>query len=113
VGGASYDDASELATQQYVGNGFVARKGFDRKPIVNGTDGGCIGAAYVVDYNGNDTIIPIHTQNQSFAIVCRDGGGNFYISDPSLPWHAATKRYVDDAIAAALAQFVNVAEEGA
>ena len=63
---------------------------------VVGSDAGYVGRAYVVDFNDNQTSMPIRTQAGNWTIACRDAAGNMQVTDPTLSYHCANKKYVDD-----------------
>lgn len=89
-----------LETQKVDLDGYVKEKEYNGKVIYQGTHGGIVGDAYVAHYTGNQTTVPISTQNNVFTIVCRDASGNFYIGDPTIAYHATNKKYVDAQIVA-------------
>jgi hypothetical protein len=96
-------------------DGFVAKTIFSTDTPVQGSDAGYVGRVYVVDFNGNQTSIPARTQAGNWTIACRDYSGNMQVANPTLPYHCATKKYVDDLIAAftyELVEEITVTEAG-
>ena len=67
--------------------------------FADGSDAGAIGRLYMKFRDGTENSIVAHCQSYKFTVPVRDASCNFYLGDPTQKWHAATKQYVDTAIA--------------
>ena len=97
-----YDDSA--VTVAYAKDNLVQREtDLDNVPSFGADDNGFYGKVYIATENGDKTI-PAFTRNDYDTLVVRGSDGNFQISDPTLSQHAATKQYVDNAVANVVAK---------
>lgn len=54
------------------------------------------GILYGVRYDGEQGSVPVGVQANPYSVPYRDSAGNFYVSEPTLAYHAANKKYVDN-----------------
>jgi hypothetical protein len=54
------------------------------------------GVVYFVKYDGTNKTAPVGVQAAAYTIPARDSGGNFYVQNPTIAYHCANKRYVED-----------------
>ena len=91
-------DMSEYVKKTYVDNGFVA---IDNNSFHNV----CAYKVYGINPDGTQKLLPIcyHNHAGQYTIPQYSDKGALYVGTPVADGHAATKKYVDDAIAAAIA----------
>jgi hypothetical protein len=54
------------------------------------------GVVYFVKYDGTNKTAPVGVQAAPYTMPARDSGGNFYVQDPTIAYHCANKRYVEE-----------------
>jgi hypothetical protein len=88
-------DLSEYVKKTYVDNGFVAK---DTSTFYNQ----CAYKVYGIHPSGAQQLLPIcyHNAAGQYLIPQYSANGVLYVGTPTADGHAATKKYVDDAIAA-------------
>ena len=76
--------------KEYVGDGFVAKLTKNNSGQVQ---------AYAVNTDGTQTNIGVSMGNAEYSIARRGAGSTLSVGTPTADAHAATKKYVDDAVA--------------
>ena len=62
--------------------------------LLAGSDYGYYGRAYLRDWSNKDNSAPVASQAFNFTLPIRDANGNFYVADPTQPYHCVTARYI-------------------